>query len=142
MTDFRNRDTALQRQTIAPDQRALTPAALAEFVATCWRGGERLWKVFWLFGVVGAAAVGYVVGLVEGVVRSSPMWIGAGVMFWGLAVVASVAYQVWAYVSIWRCAFNAGWKGWGAIARALAVLGALGMIFAIVGLLQEWATLL
>jgi hypothetical protein len=142
MTDFRDRDTALQRRITAPDQRAPALAALAEFVATCWRGGERLWKVFWLFGVAGAAAVGYVVGQVEGVVRSSPMWIGVGLIFWGLAAVASVAYQVWAYVSIWRCAFNADWKGWGYIARAFAVLGALGMIFAIVGLLQEWATLL
>ena len=141
MTDSRHRDAALQRRITAPDQRALALAALAEFVATCWRGGERLWKVFWLFGVVGAAAVGYVVGQVEGLVRSSPMWIGVGVIFWGLVAAASVAYQVWAYVSIWRCAFNVGWKGWGAIARALAVLGALGTIFAIVGLLQEWAAL-
>ncbi len=94
-------------------------AALGDFIRRYWRAEARLWKVFWLYGVLGATAVGYVVGLVKGVVPSFPMWIGAGLIFWGLAVVGSVAYQVWAYVSIWRCAFNAGWKGWGVIARVL-----------------------
>ncbi len=76
------------------------------------------------------------------VVLDSQMWIGVGLIFWGLALAGSIAYLVWAFVSIWRGAFNVGWKGWGYVCRAVVVLQAVLMAFGMISLMTEWAGLL
>jgi hypothetical protein len=84
-----------------------------------WKGDERLWKVFWiyqwLFGIALTSA--WVLSenfglLVEGVV---------------FAVVA--VWFVWVVVSQWRCSFNARWRGWGYIVRALLFITVGGVVF-------------
>jgi hypothetical protein len=141
MTEFRDRDTSLLNPTVERNERALALEVLSEFVGRFWRGEERLWKAFWLFDVIGAMAVAFAVTLVKGVVLDSLMWIGVGVIFWGLAVIAALAYQTWVYVSVWRCAFNVGWKGWGYICRLLAVVGVVGVIVGLTRLVREWGGL-
>ena len=141
MTDFRERDTALERTTAASDRRALAPEVLGAFMGRYWRGEERLWKAFWLFGFVGFWVAGSVIGLVRGVVLDSQMWIGVGLIFWGLAVVGALAYQVWVCVAIWRGAFNVGWKGWGYVCRGVVVLQAVAVVFGLINLMAEWGDL-
>ena len=107
-----------------------------------WRGEERLWKAFWLFGLVGFSGAGSVVGLVRGVVVEAQMWIGVGLIFWVLAVAGLIAYQVWVCVAIWRGAFNVGWKGWGYIGRVVVVLQAVAVVTSLINLMAEWGELL
>ena len=142
MTDFRERDTALERPTAAPDRRVLALEVLGAFMGRYWRGQERLWKAFWLFGIVGFSVLGTAVGLVRGVVLDSQMWIGVGLIFWGLALVAALAYQVWVCVAIWRGAFNVGWKGWGYVSRGVVVLQAVAVVVSLINLMAEWGELL
>lgn len=84
-----------------------------------WQGDEKLWKVFWiyqwLFGIALTSA--WVLSenfglLVEGVV---------------LAVVA--VWFVGVVVAQWRCSFNARWRGWGYVVRALLFISIGSLVF-------------
>jgi hypothetical protein len=81
------------------------------FILRSWRGREPLWKVFWIYGLLVYCGFALVFNLLLAV--GLPR-------FFVLAVVAP--YQVWQAVSIWRCAPNAAWSGWGYVARALTVV--------------------
>jgi len=95
-----------------------------------WRGEEKLWKVFWVYGVA-ISFIGFFTALcVEiGTAMSSGL-VGTpsestwyfGYYMW-LAV--SICYFVWITVSLWRCAFNLEKRMLGYGARVLAVCVAL-----------------
>ena len=140
--ELEHRGVELERPTAARDRRTLAWEGLGAFMGRYWRGEERLWKAFWLFGMGGGMAAGYLVGLVREVVLDSQMWIGVGLIFWGLATAGAVGYLVWAYVAIWRSAFNVGWKGWGYVCRAVVVLQAMLMVSGLAALMTEWGELL
>lgn len=95
-----------------------------EWMKRALRGEEMLWKVFWIYGIVFGLVLA---GLRFAVISFSPM---ASMPLLGVQLV----YLVWISISIWRCAFNVDWHGWGYIARILVVLGILG---AIAGLWME-----
>lgn len=93
--------------------RALKPQPRRRhFLIRFVRGDERLWKAYWLVGVLGSWAVSAMVVLL----------VDAGFLLWQLGIGAAIVYALYATVVIWRCAPNAGWKGWGLIARATLVL--------------------
>jgi len=95
---------------------ALAPSG-DDFVTRAWTGRERLWKVYWIYGAL--AGVGLLLVLRMLLAVGMPQLL----MF---AIVAP--YQVWLVVSTWRCAFNAGWRGWGYIARFLTVVSVVATI--------------
>jgi len=86
-------------------------------VRGAWNGDTPLWKAFWLYFVLGlnfgVLIAGYVFGLVG--IPSFAVWI----------VIAPAV--VWAAVSVWRCAFNARWRGWGYIARVVLIVQLVGV---------------
>ena len=86
-------------------------------VRRAWNGDTRLWKAFWLYFVLGlnfgVLIAGYVFGLV-------------GFPYFAVWIVIAPAV-VWAAVSVWRCAFNSRWRGWGYIARAVLIVQLLGI---------------
>lgn len=88
-----------------------------DFITRAWTGRERLWKVYWIYGAL--AGVGLLLVLRMLLAVGMPQLL----MF---AIVAP--YQVWLVVSTWRCAFNAGWRGWGYIARFLTVVSVVATI--------------
>jgi hypothetical protein len=86
-------------------------------VTSAWNGDTHLWKAFWLYSLMGLNSgvliAGYVFGLVG--IPYFAVWIA----------IAPVA--VWAAVSVWRCAFNSRWQGWGYLARAVLIVQLLGI---------------
>lgn len=91
------------------------------FVAAYWTGRGPLWKVFWLWGVLGSWILAGLFGAT---------WSAFG-MSWGLYLVTGVvmvAYSVWILVSVWRCAPNATAEHWGLVARFLTVAWALNIL--------------
>ena len=95
------------------------------FIATAWRGREKLWKVYWLYGVVGGIALSFLMGFLL-------PWLGTSGGFTYFAVLT--LYSLWLWVSIWRCAFNANWKIGGYILRFLTVIGLAFTLLGIVGI--------
>ena len=83
-----------------------------EPIARAWRGQERLWKVFWLYNFLLGSAV---IAAIDAVPAEQVVL----VIF---ILVTALAWAVWVGVSLWRCAFNSSWRGWGYIARGLVVL--------------------
>ena len=92
-------------------------------IMAAWNGKEKLWKVFWLYnfllGTLLLSAMDYLVGL--------------GTVIEVITYLIVLVWAVWVLVSLWRCAFNAKWRIWGYLARALVVLTVLMAMLALLG---------
>ena len=80
-------------------------------IKAAWKGDEKLWKVFWVFFLP--------VAIPLGIARGFAGWF---LIQYESLVFAVLIWAVWVYVSLWRCAFNARWPGWGYIIRAFVIL--------------------
>lgn len=98
------------------------------FVASYWKGHGPLWKVYWLYGVLGSNVLGAVLLFL---IRQ-----GALGTFWFQVVwLLLAAYTVWIVVSVWRCAFNVDNPVYGHMARALTVAWAINALM-VLGFLE------
>ena len=87
----------------------------ADFFAAevgAWRGGEPLWKVFWVYGVATSIAIVvlYVVAFYDGHIALRQVLLPC-----------FAAYTAWILVSVWRCADNTDEKLWSTLARFLTL---------------------
>jgi hypothetical protein len=95
-----------------------------------WNGKRPLSQAFWLVWIVG--------GILVGVVAWIPLIIGLnwlpGLLLpitWVVSLIL-LAYQIFCYVSVWRCANNVKARYWGVIARVLVVLSVIQMVLALI----------
>ena len=84
------------------------------WIKNAWQGKTPLWKVFWIYGVIGNNLLMIICSAMIGNLTS--IIISMVIMF---------AYTIWILVSQWRCAFNTKWRGWGYIVRILAIIAPL-----------------
>lgn len=78
-----------------------------------WKGEASLASAYWLIGVLG----GMVFSLLSIMLASSSAIL--------LVFIAWIPYSIFALVSIWRCAWNSSWRGWGYLARSVVVVNIL-----------------
>lgn len=93
---------------------------IANVVMYYLRGEGPLWKLFWLWGVVGSWI------LFALFLLAVQTW---GIT-WGLVVVSGVVmmpYSVWILASVWQCAQNVNNDLWGNLARFLTLVWALNL---------------
>jgi hypothetical protein len=83
-----------------------------------WRGHGPLWKVYWLYGVLGSWILTAILLIILG------RGLTAGFLFQIVLILLAV-YTVWIVVSVWRCAFNVENENYAYIARALTVAWAI-----------------
>ena len=86
---------------------------LENFILNYWSGKEKLWKAFWLIGIVGRIFVAFFI-IIFSLIGNS---IG---LTWSVAILSLLfvlIYIIWSFVSIWRCAFNTQNNNWGYVAR-------------------------
>jgi hypothetical protein len=69
------------------------------FLLQTWRGEVPLWRVYWLYGVLGSAILTALI-----VVPALLGWYTMPILVLALGI--GLAYTAWILVSIWRCAFN------------------------------------
>ena len=84
------------------------------------RGEGRLWKVFWLYGVVGS-------WVLFAIFMSAMQSFG---ITWPLMILSGIImlpYSVWILASVWQCAPNAGSDLWGNLARFLTLIWAINL---------------
>ena len=98
------------------------------FVTYYWRGHGPLWKVYWLYGVLGSNVLTAILLYL--------IWSGnTGTIFFQLVLIVLAAYTVWIVVSVWRCAFNVRREMYGHLARALTAAWTLNAVM-VLGFLQ------
>ena len=85
-------------------------------IRNSWHGAEELWKVFWLYNFLLGFLIGVVAMLLEPII---PIWV---------LMPFTIVWGVWVFVSLWRCAFNAEWQGWGYIVRVLVALSLVSVV--------------
>lgn len=92
-------------------------------IKAAWKGEERLWKVFWIYNFLFGIALGIAMDHVPrfGLIIEAIVY--TVVLIWAIRV----------FVALWRCAFNARWKGWGYVVRGVVVLGLVGLVISIFG---------
>jgi hypothetical protein len=90
------------------------------FIAQCWRGEERLWKIFWVVGV-GIAVIGKA-ALYFGSNKAPMIW-------WILIFALAVPVKVWWIVSVWRCSKNTDKKTWTWLSRSVVTIDAVNSIY-------------
>ena len=93
--------------------------AISKALRAAWNGDEKLWKVFWIYQwLLGIAlSIGLALSADFGLLAERVV----------LAVVA--VWLVWVVVAQWRCSFNARWRGWGYVVRALLFITVGGLVF-------------
>lgn len=97
------------------------------WVKSGWRGEMRLWKIFWLYGLLLMFVIG---GLWFAIMLSLNIS-----YFW--AYPFFLVYGVWHVVSLWRCAFNVDWTFFGYLARissAYSLYSLVSTLLAIIGI--------
>lgn len=92
------------------------------FIKNAWKGEAKLWKVFWLMGLLIAVLTVILMMVLTPLLFISPY------AYIGIYIVWTFLAQGFILIADWRCAFNCGWKGWGYIVRTLVVLGAIGTL--------------
>ena len=92
------------------------------WISSAWRGQERLWKVFWLYG--------FILGIILQIIGSVAAAL-YGATFYIPALIFYIIYIIWLMVAQWRCAFNAEWKIWGYVVRILIILGPIMIIIGV-----------
>jgi len=123
---------------------------MGDFLVKCWRGEERLWKVFWGCGVAPSLILVLLVSrtaesvLIEFLVFVSNV---ASVpvesfellfhYFFFLFLFLIVVYSTWLFVSVWRCAPNVKWQLWRKLARINTVFGVVTFYPGIISILLE-----
>jgi hypothetical protein len=86
-----------------------------------WRGRGPLWKVYWLYGVLGSNVLALILFFL--------MERGAlGSVWFQLALLLLAVYTIWIVVAVWRCAFNVENPLYGHMAKALTVAWALNAL--------------
>jgi uncharacterized BrkB/YihY/UPF0761 family membrane protein len=105
----------------------------------CWHGREKLWIVFWAYGVFGTGTVlasilamifiGLQVGLLFAPQDTEGGYYGA---MTGMALGAMVAvpYLIWMTVSLWRCAPNVENPVWTRLMRGWLIAQWIGLAMA------------
>ena len=84
-----------------------------EIIKSNFQGKTPLWQVFWVQNIFIGGLLNYIVEKVAPHLSTIPIY---------LLVAFAVFYSIWVLVGMWRCAFNAKWKGWGYIVRGFYVL--------------------
>jgi hypothetical protein len=108
---------------------------LPRLITDSWQGRERLWKVFWLYNLLGSNLLFIIMGSLLTAMEhkrvDEVILIPMGVLF------ATIAFAVfiWLSVSLWRCSSNVKWKGWGVIVCMLVIMGWLGLFVTAFGTL-------
>ena len=69
------------------------------FLLGTWRGTTPLWRVYWIYGVLGSAALTALI-----VAPALLGWYTTPTLVLALGI--GLAYTLWIVVGIWRCAFN------------------------------------
>ena len=96
-----------------------------------WNGKQKLWKAFWLMGVVFQILFFFflslilVIGLALGLTWSIKIFI----------FLVSNIYTIWILVSIWNCAYNVKKKIWGDLSRLLVIINTIFLILTYTGIL-------
>jgi len=96
-------------------------------ICESWQGKRPLYKVFWVYTVLGSFAVTFAFLLFLWIASLLPALLGLIAIF-GM-VLGLIIWNIWALVSVWRCAPNSTAPAYKYLARGYIVLIVLTLAF-------------
>lgn len=109
--------------TEPPTIEAPEPSGPLSFIDRCMRGEERLWRAYWLLGLI--------VGLLQ-LPGNIALQFGRSPGLLWVMLISLPSTLLWC-VAVWRCAFRSSHWLWGVIARGIA---ALGFVISLIAMLR------
>ena len=103
---------------LSQNTRTIVATFIASFFGMeirAWRGEVLLYKVFWVYGVIGGGIM---------VIFYGAALYGRRVGLQQILLLCFAGYTVWVLVSIWRCAENTHEAYWALLARQITVVWA------------------
>lgn len=97
---------------------------VSNWILDSWRGKVPAYKVFWFYAVPTSSAF-LISGVIAGYLAASYPSVSLLILVLGPLF---LVFTLWFCVSLWRCAFNTSWVGWGYISRAWVLLTAIGTL--------------
>lgn len=91
-----------------------------------WHGGGPLWRIYWLYGVLGSIVLATILGVAL---------MAEAVAVQQVMLPILLAYTVWIVVAVWRCAPNTRKELYTHLARGLTVAWAINAVM-VLGFLQ------
>ena len=82
------------------------------YFTRAFTGKQKLWTVFWPLAIF----QGLVLDPLYGEAALSAMTSTGDLLQWGLLLLLLIP-QAFIFISVWTCAFNTAWAGWGWLAR-------------------------
>ena len=114
-------DTVSASPPLLPHRMDSNSGGVLQYLTEHFRGSRPLWSAFWLIGVTGFLST---LTIAWFLLRVRLGRAGSPIAF--VAVIGQMAlwvvYLAEAATSIWRCAYNTNWRGWGHLARGFLVL--------------------
>ena len=104
-------------------------------IARAWKGEERLWRVFWIYVILGSVVINLVQTILVSIETAGEITRVWNIIIVGVWSFISLLYFIWAMTSLWKCAFNTRWKGLGNLSRAFVILvliSVLGILIAVI----------
>ena len=108
---------------------------MKSYLIKAWNGQENLWKVFWLYNVLGPLLFALMFSLVQGFgISAENNGHGSNglAILSGVIAITLIVYLIWALRSLWKCAFNVKSKFWGYICRVWVIWFAFSFIYSTV----------
>jgi len=99
---------------------------IEDFFLSYWYGKQKLWKAFWLMGVI------FQIFLFYSLLFLAYLGLSMG-LTWSIKITIFLItniYTIWILVSIWRCAYNVKNRIWGNLSRVIVVINVI-LIFLI-----------
>lgn len=94
------------------------------FVTKCWNGKEKLWVVFWVYGIALNIAGGFFI--------KPTLENNTNPLINLVLIVVVIILSVWWPQSVWRCADNTSNKAYGILAKFYAAVAFLSAILILV----------
>jgi hypothetical protein len=114
-----------QIKTITSPRVTASRKTVRLIITESWKGQRPLYNVFWLYYIAGGVVIGLSLGLFFEFAGLVPSLIAFPLIFGAVAFL--LAWKVWAFVSIWRCAPNSSATAYKFLARAYIVLFLIGI---------------
>lgn len=113
----------MNENTPETGQRKDKKELFLEFCRSHWEGRRDLLSALGIIGFLGSFVVVIVALIAAFVLPDLLPWVSSGFyLFFGIFLLITTPYMVFAWVSIWRCAPNTEWDGWTYGARAIVVI--------------------
>jgi hypothetical protein len=103
------------------------------FIVNYWQGTEKLWKAFWIIGIISFIVMRIISTLFWGTASESSLALWAIILF-----LTGYIMFVWWAVAVWRCAPNTSKIMWKWLSRIVIIVSCANNFYYDYNIVKTW----